>query len=472
MSDVVVMPSRKKNYIIDTSTGIHDPNSMNVLGRIGNKVVYPFGVVRQLDEKKTRQDLVGWSAREVSRKLKEARGIGLKMKPRLTLKDGVPLSSGGLLYVSHIDWSQHQSIIAGLNPAGSVDDEIICTAKLWREKLADPNEPVIVVSQDTNILLECDAIGIEAQDYGHDKTITSLSQLYKGYAEIKIINPQFDFCTELYTKGYLPEDIVFKATGEQILLANQCCFFQGMNGNTMALAIYNKSKKIFQSVARPKKSNKAVGGPLDDEQALLYALLKNPNIAIVTTDGEAGTGKTFVSADAGCDQLDNPYQQILILRPIIEVGGKEIGFLPGDIDQKFQPWTEAILDNFELIEMKLPHQYRSNGEPGYGLIKAGKLKMSPIIHARGRSFHFKYVYIDETQNLTPSVVKTIITRAAMGTKMVFAGDPAQIDDPYLNSCSNGLVYMIERLKDNDCFAHMHLRNCKRQDSTRLAAQLL
>ncbi|MDO8522853.1 MAG: PhoH family protein [bacterium] len=465
------MPSRKKTYIIDTSTGIHDPNSMNVLGGVGNSVVYPFGVIRQLDEKKTRQDLVGWSAREVSRKLKEARGVGLKMTPRLTLKDGVPLSSGGLLYVNHTDWSQHQNFITGLNPIASVDDEIICTARLWREKIADSNQPVIVVSQDTNILLECDALGVEAEDYGHDKTITSLSQLYRGYAEIKIIYPEFDFCTELYTKKSLPEDVVFKAIGEQELLANQCCFFLGENGQTRALAIYKKSKKLFRAVNRAKKSEKSIG-PLDDEQALLWDLLKDPEIAIVTIDGEAGTGKTFVSMAAGCEQLDNTYQQLLVLRPIIEVGGKEIGFLPGDLDEKFQPWTEAILDNFELIEINLPQQYRAIGEPGQGLIKANKLKMSPIVHARGRSFHHKFVYTDETQNLTPSVVKTIATRAATGTKMIFAGDPEQIDDPYLHSCSNGLVYMIQRLKDHDFFGHMHLRNCKRQESTKQAAKLL
>lgn len=471
MSDIVVMPSRKKNYIIDTSTGIHDPNSMNVLGNVGNSVVYPFGVIRQLDDKKTRQDLVGWSAREVSRKLKEARGNGLKMMPRLTLKDGVPLSSGGLLYVSHTDWNQYLGKFNGLNPAGSVDDEIICTAKLWREKVADSNDPVIVVSQDTNVLLECDALGVEAEDYGHDKTITSLSQLYKGYAEIKIVHPEFDFCTELYTKRFLPEDIVFRATGEQELLANQCCFFQDENGHTRALAIYNKSKRTFDAVNRPKKSDKTIG-PLDDEQALLYALLRNPNITIVTIDGDAGVGKTFVSMDAACEQLDTTYQQILVLRPIIEVGGKEIGFLPGTLEKKFQPWTEAILDNFELIETKLSSHYRSRGEPGQELIRQNKLKMSPLIHSRGRSFHYLNVYVDETQNITPSVVKTIVTRAGIGTKMVFAGDPAQIDDPYLHSCSNGLVYMIERLKDQEFFGHMHLRNCKRQESTRAAAKLL
>lgn len=471
MSNISFLPDKRKSFILDTSTIIHDPNSSNVLGDKGNNIVQPFGVVRQMDSIKNSQNVRGWSAREASRRLKEYRSIGLNQIPKMTLRDGVPLENGGLLYVLKTNWEEHKDVINGLDPVGSVDDEVICTALLWRKKIADPNHPVIVVSQDTNILIECDAMGIEAQDYQHDKAISSLSQLYKGYAEIKIIHPEFDFCTELYRLKSLPEEVVFEATGELDLLANQCCFFQDEHGATKALAIYKKSKKIFQAVTRSKKSDKLVG-PLDDEQALLYALLNDPDIAIVTIDGEAGTGKTFVSMDSACKQLDNPYQQILVLRPIIEVGGKEIGFLPGDIDEKFHPWTEAIMDNFELIEMNLPHQYRSTGEPGSGLLKTKKLKMSPIIHARGRSFHYKFVYTDESQNLTPNVVKTIVTRAAMGTKMVFAGDPAQIDDPYLNSCSNGLVYMIQRLKDNDCFAHMHLRNCKRQDSTRLAAQLL
>ena len=462
------MEDKQKVFIPDTNILVHAPHAISVLGDKGNTVVILFGVVRQLDNLKSRQDLAGYSAREAARQLKAYRKRANQLG--VSLRTGIPLESGGTLFIDQIDFNNPLFKDLPLDPKHEVDDELICAAKEWRQKIKDPSVPIIVVSQDTEVLLKADALGVEAEDYEHDQAISSLDELYKGFVEIKIINPEFDFCTELYRERTLPADRVFKATGKIELSPNQCCFFQDNTGKTKALAIFKKQKNVFKAVDRPKKNDKV--GPIDDEQALAYALLMDPEITLVTLVGKAGTGKTILSLMAGCQQLEKVYQQVLAMRPIIELGGKSLGWYPGTLEEKFQPWTEAIMDNFDFIEMILPKDLRSQEAPGQKLLQTNKLKMSPMIHARGRSLHHKFTYVDEVQNITPSVAKTLVTRVAVGSKMILAGDPEQIDDNYLHAVSNGLVYVVQRFKGQEVFGHMLLRDSKRSELAKLAAKLL
>jgi len=257
-----------------------------------------------------------------------------------------------------------------------------------------------------------------------------------------------------------------------------------MYGEKSTLAIYKRELSEFHFVPKSvKASNKKALQPRNDTQAFALYLSKDPNINLMTLLGKAGAGKTLIALWAAYDQLGDRYRRIIVYRPIYEVGGKELGYLPGDINKKFGPWARPILDNLELI-------FDGNGNKDSEVIPAedmimtddtidiltdrGKISISPIIYIRGRSLHDSYVIVDEAQNLSPMDVKSLVTRAGRGTKVVITGDPSQIDNRYLDSGSNGLVLAIRRFSKRgwEKFAHINMEKSERSELADIGAEIL
>ncbi len=459
----------EKIYTLDTSVFIHHPSCLEVLGSKGNLVKVPFSVILEIDRLKTRQDLKGAAAREASRQIKSYRKKGLEIGG--TLRGGVQTKNGGWIAVDYFarqDMDDLKDLPPDFDPKNVTDDQIIFSA--LQNKKQYPVLPSILVSQDTHMLFKADVLGLKAEDYEHDTVLTSLSELYTGMVDILVADySTAEFIQALYASGSAHEDLVFKSVGKKNLLPNQCCRFIGPNGEVAALTIYKKAARQFRRVESPQEyKKKGAKGlvPLNDEQACAYALLTDPKILFVTLSGRGGVGKTLLTLWAGANQIENHYGAgILVFRPIVEVGGRTLGYHKGTLEEKFEPWTDAILDNLEYVEMSLPKTVAKD-------LRKDKLTMAPLIHTRGRSIHNKFIYVDDAQNLTPHEAKTVATRPAGESKLVFGGDPEQVDDPFLTSVSNGLVYVIQRMKGSEVFGHITLREPVRGELTKATTERL
>lgn len=469
MDELIASGKVEKIYIPDTSVFIHHPVCLDVLGSRGNLVKVPFSVILQIDHLKTRQDLKGAAAREASRQIKSYRKKGLETGG--SLRGGVQTKNGGWVAVDYFarqDAANLGDLPPDFDPKNTPDDQIIFSALQSSRKY--PAIPNILVSQDTNMLLKADILGLTAEDYEHDTVLTSLSDLYTGMADIVVADyATAAFIQALYEKGSVHEALAFKSVGEKNLMPNQCCRFIGPNGEVAALAIYKKAARLFRRVESAKEYKKKAAKsivPLNDEQAFAYALLTDPKILLVTLAGPGGVGKTLLTLSAGANQIDAHYETgILVFRPIVEVGGRTLGYHKGTLEEKFEPWTGAILDNLEYVEMSLPKGVAKD-------LRKDKLTMAPLIHTRGRSIHNKFIYVDDAQNLTPHEAKTIATRPAGESKLVLGGDPEQVDDPFLTSISNGLVYVIQRMKGSEVFGHIILKEPVRGELTKATAERL
>lgn len=457
----------KHIYVIDTSAAVHNPGIFRRCANASNAVVVPSGVIDELDNLKDRDGLRGHSARIASRYLKEYRRYG-KLQSRF-LKQGVQIESGGWIYLDSPDYNSAAARNLAVNPQESVDNQIVCVAKQWQEK--DCGD-VTIISQDTQLLLKADMCEINAEEVDLDISIASLADLYTGVADIPIDDKGHNFVSTLkqLNTTVLAED-VFRTTGSIKLYPNQCCRFKTPDGKVHALALYKTHRPgsdsvepIFQSVKRHgKKHGQNSFVPADDEQDFAYALLTDKDISVVTMEGVAGTGKTILSLFAGCTQIrDEIFQQMLIYLPIDEAGGKSLGFYPGDLQQKLEPWTDKIHDNLEYLHEKFIDDLQRNN----------LISMDPLIHVRGRSIHNSFICVEEMQNLTPIMAKTMLTRKSWGSKIVLSGDPTQRDNEMLTELSNGLVYTIETLKGKDFYGHIKLYNTHRPHDVQIMAELM
>ena len=438
----------KKIFVLDTNVLLHDPRA--IFSFEDNDVTIPIVVIEELDKFKKGIDEMGRNARQVSRILDEYRQKG-------KLSQGVPLDGGGSLRVE----LNHQST-ERLPPeliATKADNRILATAL----NLKHDNLPVILVTKDTNLRIKADALGMRAEDYESD-TIT-LDELYSGETEL-LVEP--DAINGFYAQGeYAPPADPRPFPNEFALLKNSA------NPSQTALARYQQQKNVFVPITNTKHGVWGINAKNKQQQFALDLLL-NDDIRLVTLVGKAGTGKTLLALAAGLEKTieARTFQRLVVSRPVFPLG-KDLGFLPGDIEEKLRPWMQPIRDNLDFLMGASAVAGRVKGKKDLqSLFDLGMIEVEPLTYIRGRSMPNQYLIVDEAQNLTPHEIKTIITRAGEGTKVVLTGDPYQIDNPYIDSSSNGLTFVVDRFKGEPIAGHITLVKGERSDLAELAATLL
>ncbi len=430
----------KKNYVLDTNVLLHDPNALFHFE--DNTVVLPIGVIREIDRFKRDLSELGRSARQVSRALDELRGRG-------KLSDGVRLENGGCLQVVNLP----DGIPAGRN--GSVDQEILDLALRLR---CERPEPCIVVSKDINLRILADAIGVEAQDYETDRV--DINELYLGYSELEITTEQMAQIAAGGMVEYLGEP---RPPNEYLLLRDLAD-----PNHTLLGRLDPDARHILPLIPAPREL--AAIRPKNKEQHFAIDALLDERIRLVTIIGKAGTGKTLLAVAAGLYATVERklYRKLLVSRPTMPMG-KDIGYLPGTVEEKLNPWMQPIFDALDLLTSERKDS-RANAElldPEHG-----QIAIEPLTFIRGRSIHHQFMIVDEAQNLTPLEVKTIITRVGYGAKIVLTGDIYQIDNPYVDSTSNGLSKAVNQFRPYGLAAHICLRKGVRSELAELAANIL
>ena len=452
---------RQKIYITDTNVHIVNPNVIDELGN--NVIVVPIWVIREIDSLKRSKPHLEFAVREVSRNLEKYRQRGKEQGTFLS--DGVRTPAGGTLFV---DFNSQDLSKLGHGVENTVDNRVLLAAMHWKEKeeREEPNpelrRPVIVLSQDTNVRIQADVYRIAAEDWRRERLISSVDDLYTGRATISLSVSKAGLLTEMFTKKSLPVEAIADEYELKDLIANQCCRLvcgAGTPAETSSLAIYKAGKRVFIPVKKPVGK---VNGwknniqPVNDEQALAYALMMDESIDLVTLTGGAGTGKTLMALLAGYRQFkEGKVKQIKVWRPM-EPLGKEMGYLPGTQEEKFAPWARPIYAAFSLV-------VGDDGKPDYDKNTVGidELVVESFSHARGTTEPNTFLIIDECQNLTPHEAKTLLTRVGFDTKIVLTGDVEQVDNRFLDSISNGLTYTVQCWKGSERAAHVTLVKSER-----------
>jgi PhoH-like ATPase len=440
-------PFMKKTFVLDTNVLLHDPQALFRFE--DNDLVIPMTVIEEIDRFKKELSEIGRNARQFSRIMD-----GLRAKAKLV--EGVELETGGRLRVD-LYTEEHMK---GLPPelrTDQGDNRILAVAMAIKNQT---DSAVVFVTKDTNLRIKADVLGLKAEDYESDKV--SIDDLYTGTAEVLCSREEIDL---FYSQGFLPIKEEF--------LANQCLTLtDASNPSHTALARYQRPMRQAVALLRAPKDGLWGIHPRNREQQFAFDLLLNDDIQLVTLVGKAGTGKTLLAIAAGLHKSadDGQYSRLLVSRPIFPLG-RDLGFLPGDIDEKLSPWMQPIFDNVELLLGAV--EEGSKRKRGYKeLVDLGLLEIEPLTYIRGRSIPKQYMIVDEAQNLTPHEIKTIVTRAGEGTKIVLTGDPYQIDNPYVDSSSNGLTYVVEKFKGEDIAGHVTLDKGERSGLAELAANLL
>jgi len=437
----------RKTYILDTNVLLHDPQALFRFE--DNNLIIPMTVIEEIDRFKKELSETGRNAREFSR-------IMDALRAKAKLIDGVVLETGGQLRVD-LYTEEHLKCLPPELRIDRGDNRILAVAL---DVKAHSEWPVVFVTKDTNLRIKADAVGLTAQDYESDKV--SLEDLYSGTAEVLLPRQDID---RFYSQGFLPIETEF--------LPNQCLtLMDEVNPSHTALARYNRALRQAMPLLRAPKEGLWGVHPRNREQQFAFDLLLNEDIQLLTLVGKAGTGKTLLAIAAGLHKSadEGQYSRLLVSRPIFPLG-RDLGFLPGDIEEKLSPWMQPIFDNVELLLGAV--EEGSKRKRGYKeLVDLGILEIEPLTYIRGRSIPKQYMIVDEAQNLTPHEIKTIITRVGEGTKIVLTGDPYQIDNPYVDSSSNGLTYLVEKFKGQDEAGHVTLTKGERSSLAELAANLL
>lgn len=434
--------SEPKYFIIDTNVLLHYPYAIDSFS--DNYVIIPLKVLEELDKFKKERTEIGKNAREVARILDSYRKKG-------SLKDGVKTQAGGKIFVS---MELSKEIPKGLSLYVS-DDHILLCAKYYK----DLNKRVFFVSKDINARIKADSLGIKAVDY--EKQKTNYSTIYTGYVDLLVSK---EFIDEFYKNKI--------ATYDRQFYPNQfVCFIDKENQKHSALGRYdylNKNIKLINSAEFFASGIR----PLNKEQIFAFDLLMDDDIKLVNLIGKAGTGKTLIALAVALKKIfeKGVYKKLLVARPVIPMG-KDIGYLPGTKEEKLSNWMQPIYDNLEFI-FSLSEDKVKPTEKIKNLMSSGLLEIEALTYIRGRSIPEQFIIIDEAQNLTPLEVKTIISRAGEGTKIVLTGDPQQIDNPYLDEDSNGLTYVVDRLKDSELTGSILLSKTERSSLASLAAERL
>jgi len=437
----------KKTYVLDTNVLLHDPQALFRFEE--NDLVIPITVIEEIDRFKKELSETGRNARHVSRLLD-----GLRRQAQLI--EGVTLDGGGTLRVDLYTEDSLRRLPPELQ-ADRGDNRILAVALGLKESL---ETPVVFVTKDTNLRIKADAVGLVAEDYESDKV--SIEDLYSGTVEVVIDKDEVD---RFYGQGFLPLEGDF--------VSNQfITLVESGNPSHTAIGRYAAPLQRLVPLIRPPKDGVWGIHPRNREQQFALALLLNEDIQLVTLVGKAGTGKTLLAIAAGLLKSadEGAYSRLLVSRPVFPLG-RDLGFLPGELEEKLAPWMQPIFDNVELLLGAVDE--RGKRKRGYReLVDMGILEIEALTYIRGRSIPKQYLIVDEAQNLTPHEIKTIVTRAGEGTKVVLTGDPYQIDNPYVDSSSNGLTYVVEKFKHQDIAGHITLTKGERSPLAELAANLL
>lgn len=440
-----------KIYVLDTNVLLQDPNA--IFSFEENEVVIPAVVLEEVDSKKRYMDEVGRNARHVS-KLIDA----LRLKGRLHEK--VPLDTGGTLRIelNHRSFHQLQEIFI----EKTNDNRILAVAKnlSLEEETKEDGRPVILVSKDVLVRVKADAIGLLAEDFLNDRVVDN-DEMYSGYKDL-YINQQ------LFSSFYGKKQISVEDMKQHAFYPNQFALMKDeLGGSSSAVGIADKTGTVLKRLVFDDEHVWGIR-PRNVQQTMALELLLREDIPLVTLIGKAGTGKTLLALAAGLLQTEDlgTYKKLVVARPIVPVG-KDIGYLPGEKEEKLKPWMQPIFDNLEfLFNAKKP------GELEAILAGIGSIQVEALTYIRGRSIPDQFIIIDEAQNLTRHEVKTLLTRVGEGSKIVLMGDPEQIDHPYLDSLNNGLAYVVERFKGQPISGSVKLLKGERSGLAQLAADLL
>ena len=451
----------KKNYVLDTNVLIYDPHCIHKFE--DNDVIIPIFVIEEIDQFKREGTERGRNARTVCRFLDELRESGG------SLAQGVALDNGGTLRVAVP--SERPELQSALDKTG-MDQAILQTAIVVQRN--DPERPTVFVTMDTNLRIRADALGVATETYENQRV--EVETIDGGSIDLSVDASVVD---RFFHDGQLavPEGVE--------LHANACVLLRDEKvPSHTALGRYHLDKGLILPLRVPAAGVMGLR-PRNREQTFALELLLDPTVRLVTVLGKAGTGKTLLALAAGLKRTveDDVYTRLLVSRPIMPLG-RDVGFLPGTIDEKLNPWMQPIFDNLEFLSgggAKAGGEKGEKGEKGVEkkpskdfveLLERGVVQVEPLTYIRGRSLPHQYLIVDEAQNLTPHEVKTIITRAGEGTKIVLTGDPYQIDNPYVDSASNGLTVAAHRFKGNAVAGHVALTKGERSELAELAANLL
>lgn len=442
------MPKKQqKIFVLDTSVILHDFDS--IFNFEEHDVAIPVTVLEEVDQFKKGNTVNNFHAREFIRNMD-------KLSHKDLMQRWIPLNGAthGKLKVLVDEESVPDAtkLFGGLKN----DHRILnATMKLTQ---SEPKKKVTLVTKDINLRLKARAMNLHAEDYETGK-IKDVDHLYSGKSELNVPDPEI--INQLYAQGYVEIEglLDFKPYCNQ--------YFVLKCESNSALAYYNGREKRLERVNK----DMAYGiKPRNAEQTFALHAIMNPDVQLVSISGSAGTGKTLLAL-AGALELRRDYRQIYLARPIVPLSNKDIGYLPGDIKSKINPYMQPLWDNLSFIKNQYSEkdkEYKKIDE----LIEQDKLHIVPLAYIRGRSISNIMFIVDEAQNLTPHEIKTIITRAGENTKIIFTGDVFQIDTPYLDSQSNGLSYLIDRVKDNPLYAHVTLEKGERSELANLGSKLL
>ncbi len=437
-----------KIFVLDTSVILYNHNSINSFKE--HDVAIPITVLEELDQFKKGNDTINFEAREFIR-------IMDRLSDNASLQQWIPLGNENLGRFKVIMNHSYKAIDAEeVFGERKGDHRILNTALALQHEY--PNRKVIMVTKDVNLRIKAKALGLTAEDFLTGR-IENIDSLYSGISRYE--NIERKAIDRLYAEGLC--EVSDLGIGQPA--PNQYFILQG-NGSS-ALGYYNPRNQLIERLEKHPVS-KII--PRNAEQVFALHAVTNPNIRLVTLQGIAGTGKTLLALAGAWDQRRN-YKQIFLARPIVPLSNKDIGFLPGDAKSKVNPYMQPLYDNLKFIQNQFG-EHDKEFQNITAAINNEKLIIQPLAFIRGRSISNVFFIVDEAQNLTPHEVKTIITRAGEGTKIIFTGDIYQIDTPYLDSQSNGLSYLIDRVKHHELYAHVRLEKGERSELANLANEML
>lgn len=438
---------KKKIFVLDTNVVLHDSSCIYQFKE--HDVVIPVTVLEELDAFKKGNESINFHAREFARNVDAMSGDHI-------FNGGINIGKGLGKITVRLEQNFHKDLQSSFSQS-KPDHQILNTAYCLSKEQS--SREVILVSKDVNLRMKAKAVGLPAQDYKNDQ-VKNLTDLYTGHRTVENVDERV--IARLHANPYEvhPEDLP-----ENHFRPNEFIILR--NGKQSALATYDAEQ---QSIAKVEKSVAYGISPHNAEQIFALNALMNPDIQLVTISGKAGTGKTLLALAAALERR-KLYRQIFMARPIVPLSNKDIGYLPGDIESKLDPYMQPLFDNLNVIK----NQYQESDQQYQRitqLLEEEKLVIEALSYIRGRSLVKIFFIVDEAQNLTPHEVKTIITRAGEGTKIVLTGDIYQIDHPYLDSMSNGLSYLIEKMQGQKIYAHINLEKGERSKLAELASNLL
>ena len=440
----------RKIHVLDTNVLLHDPAAVRKFEE--HEVVIPIYVIEEVDHFKREMSERGRNARQVARYLDD-----LREKSGGSLQQGVELEEGGRLRVGVPTQWQPKS-----RDNAMMDRAIMGMALELRDE--NPDTPVVFVTMDSNLRIRADALGLRAENYEGGRI--HFEELYTGIVDVTVDKALVD------RLGRREEIPIADLDPEVALSSNACLVLRDRSAEKhTALGRFDASRNAIRSLRGAREGVWGVR-PRNKEQHFAIDLLLDPNVHLVTLVGKAGTGKTLLTIAAGLKGVidDGSYARLLVSRPIFPLG-RDVGYLPGTLEEKLNPWMQPIFDNLEYIfATGRPHGH--NGRDWSELVASGTIEVEPLTYIRGRSLPNQFLVVDEAQNLTPHEVKTIITRCGNDTKIVLTGDPYQIDNPYVDSASNGLSIVAERFRHERIAGHVTLTKGERSELAERATELL